>query len=247
MLTPWKSFKLPVHFEIEPELREQLSNRPGHQRCLDGRDELLLVLHEVPLAGVPEREACFFWRRRDGRWAQSGGSGLSELGELLDRYAEVIDSQEERLAGKTGVADICEVLRQAAPLARATHNLVVALEQSMGADVENREIRASRDRARELDRAAELLNTDARVILDGWQAEHAGEQSGVVRRLEAVALRMNLLGGFCLALLGISWLCGMHGTTPALLGPLVCGIVLGAGATGSVLPWLASRKIRGVR
>ncbi len=247
MLTPWMSFKLPAHFEIEPELREQLSNRPGHQRCLDGRDELLLVVHEVPLAGVPEREACFFWRRRDGRWAQSGGSGLSELGELLDRYAEVIDGHEGRLASSPGVRDICEVLRQAVPLVRATHNLVVALEQALVADVENREIRANRDRARELERAAELLNTDARVILDGWQAENTGEQSPLVRRLEVLTLRMNLLGGSCLVLLAISGLYGMHGTSPSLFGPLVCGIVLGGCATGSVLPWLAGRKIRGIR
>ena len=32
MVTPMKPLKLPAHFDIEPELREQFSNRPGHQR-----------------------------------------------------------------------------------------------------------------------------------------------------------------------------------------------------------------------
>ena len=87
--------KLPAHFEIEPELREQLSTRPGHQRCIEGAGELLLIAHEVPRPGIPEREALFFWKRHDGTWMQSSGSGLSLLGELMDRYAKVIDGHEE--------------------------------------------------------------------------------------------------------------------------------------------------------
>jgi hypothetical protein len=70
---------LPPLFEIERTLREQLSGRPGHQRCVVGESELLLVVHEVPEAGIPERKAIFFWRRRDGTWLQPNGSGLSEI------------------------------------------------------------------------------------------------------------------------------------------------------------------------
>jgi len=98
MVPPRKTFRLPAHFEIEPELREQFSNRPGHQRCVEGRDELLLVVHEVPQADQAERDAWFFWKRHDGRWTQPGGSGLSELGELLDRYELAIDGHQASLA-----------------------------------------------------------------------------------------------------------------------------------------------------
>src|SRR5690606_37038704 len=89
---PREILQLPDHFAIEPELREQLSGRPGHQRCVEGAGELLLVVHHVPRPGVPEREALFFWKRYDGCWTQAGGPGLDELGALLDRYTRVIDT-----------------------------------------------------------------------------------------------------------------------------------------------------------
>ena len=95
--------KLPENFHIEPELREQLSSRPGHQRCVEGAGELLLVLHEVPQPKVPERDPVYFWKRHDGSWLQPSGAGLSELGALLDRFACAIDAHEESLdQGETG-------------------------------------------------------------------------------------------------------------------------------------------------
>ena len=60
---------LPAHFEPEEEILDQLSNRPGNQRCVVGRDELLLVVHEVPKPGIPEREPVLFWRKVSGRSA----------------------------------------------------------------------------------------------------------------------------------------------------------------------------------
>ncbi|MEI6604962.1 MAG: hypothetical protein WCP35_06610 [Verrucomicrobiota bacterium] len=244
MVTPRKSLKLPAHFEIEPELREQLSNRAGHQRCLEGRDELLLVVHDVPQAGVPEREAWFFWKRHDGRWAQPGGSGLGELGELLERYAEAIDDHEDRLDKAAGAAEICVVLRHAPPLARCTRNLMVALEQTLAADPENREIRTYRDRARELERAAELLNTDARVALECWQAERVGEQSQASRRLGILAFRMCLLAGFSLPLLVISNLSVTLVGGAAFIQPLSWGMFFGGSAVGTMTLWLVARHTR---
>ena len=90
-----ESVKLPNHFRIENELREQLSSRPGHQRCVEGRGELLLVVHDVPKPGIPERQALFFWKDYEGRWSQASGPGISGVGELLDRCetaAELVDA-----------------------------------------------------------------------------------------------------------------------------------------------------------
>ena len=70
---------IPKHFEIEPEIREQLSAHPGHQRCVEGNGEVLLILHDVPEPLVPTRKTCYFWKRYDGRWAQSAGAGLSDI------------------------------------------------------------------------------------------------------------------------------------------------------------------------
>jgi hypothetical protein len=242
MATPTRYFKLPAHFEIEPELREQFSNRPGHQRCVEGQDELLLVVHEVPKPGIPEREVLFFWKRRDGRWCQPGGGGLNQLGELLDRYAETIDQQQRVLDGAGTAAQIFGVLRHAGPLVRSTRNLLLALQQGLAADLENREIRACRDRARELERAAELLHADARVMLEYWQAARTEEQARACTRLDKNVFRVSLVLGFFLPLLVLSSLCGMQVTIPASMRPWFWGLLLTGLAAGTLWLWRAGRQ-----
>ncbi|RYD35556.1 MAG: hypothetical protein EOP87_07150, partial [Verrucomicrobiaceae bacterium] len=61
-----ESVKLPAHFRIEPELREQLSGRSGHQRCVEGRGELLLIVHDVPKPRIADRNGIYFWKGHDG-------------------------------------------------------------------------------------------------------------------------------------------------------------------------------------
>jgi Mg2+ and Co2+ transporter CorA len=242
MATPTRTFKLPDHFDVERELLEQFSNRPGHQRCVEGHDELLLVVHEVPQPGVPEREALYFWKRHDGRWTQPGGPGLSELSELLDRYALAIDGHEEVIDDADTAAEIFAILRHSGPLARSTRNLVLALEQTLAADHDDREIRSLRDRARELERAADLLHADARVTLEFWRAERAEEHSRASARLGRIAFRMNLLAGFFMPVMALSGLFGMNVAIPEFARPFFWGILVAGMVIGGVLLWLVGRQ-----
>lgn len=242
MATLARTLKLPDHYQVEPELLEQFSNRPGHQRCVEGRDELLLVVHEVPKPGIPERDALFFWRRHDGRWTQPGGPGLSELQDLLDRYAKAIDKHEDVIDEADTAAEIFAILRHSGPLARSSRNLVQALEQALAADHDDREIRTFRDRARELERAADLLHNDARVTLEFWRAERAEEHSRASARLGRIMFRMNLLAGFFLPLMALSGLFGMNVDIPRFMQPFFWGILLFAILTGAALLWLVGRQ-----
>lgn len=242
MTTLAKTFKLPEHYQVEPELLEQFSNRPGHQRCVEGRDELLLVIHDVPQPGIPEREAVFFWKRQDRRWTQPGGPGLSELGELLERYADAIDRHESAIDEADTAARIFEILRHSGPLARSTRNLVHALEQTLAADPDDREIRSFRDRARELERAAELLNNDARLALEFLRAERAEEHSRSSARLGRIAFRMNLLAGFFLPLMALSSVFGMNVRIPGFMDPQFWGILLAGILIGALLLWLVGHQ-----
>ena len=240
--------KLPSHFELEMSLQEQLSNRPGHQRCMEGANELLLVLHEVPQAGVPEREAWFFWKRNDGRWTQPGGPGINQLSELLGRYEMVIDRHQEALEQASGAARIFAILRHAGPLNRSTRNLVHALEQALTFEPEDRDIRCLRDRARDMERAADLLHADARMTLEFRTAEHHEEQSRAADRLGKIAHRLNLLAVFFLPLLALGALCGIVGifgmnlNIPGFVRPLFLGIVIGGLIVGGVLLWIVGRQ-----
>ena len=237
---------LPQFFECEEEILDQLSNRPGNQRCVVGRDELLVVVHEVPKPGVPEREPILFWRRADENWIDSGGrKGLGKLGELLDRYAKVIDAHEDVVDEADTAQEIFDLARAAGPLARATRNLALAIEQTMAQDEDTRELRTFRDRARELERAAEQLSQDARLTLEFWKAERSEQQQESAEKLNKIAFRLNLLAGLFLPLVAIGGLFGMNvdlpdvaETSKAWFWVVVCGGL----AVGGVMVWLVSRK-----
>ena len=237
-----EQLKIPEHFKLERELLEQLSCRPGHQRCVVGHSELLLILHEVPEAGVPEREALFFWKMHDGRWMQPGGHGLDDLTQLLDRYTEAIDKNEEILETTQSAADIFKILRQAGPLARSTRNCVQALVQVLAQEPDDRAIRACRDKAHELERAAELLQGDARETLIFWQAESAEEHTKSSDRLGDILFKLNLVTGFFLPLVALGSLFGMNVRLPAFVEGLFWVIFIGGLIVGGLLLWYVSRR-----
>lgn len=239
-----EKINLPAHYALERDLLEQLGDRPGHQRCVVGRDELLLVLHEVPKAGVPEREAIFFWRRRDGKWFQPDGQGLKGLGDLLDRYAKAIDTNEEILEQTDEAEDLFQVLKHAGPLTRSSRNMVVALEQVLNQEPDDRLIRNHRDRAREIERAAELLHSDGRETLLFWQAEAAEQHTKSAERFGNILFKLNLVTGFFLPLVAFGGLFGMNVDLPGFTRGMFWWIFFGGLLVGGGLLWYVAKERR---
>jgi len=185
---------LPAPFELERELLDQLSNHPGNQRCVVGRDELLLITHDVPRNGTPSRDALVFWRRQDEVWVDfSGTKGFRRLGDLLDRYTRAITEQQTLLDQAGSAAEVFKLARSAGPLARAAKNLATAIDQTLSNDEDNRELRSFRDRAREVERAADQANQDARLALEFWQVERVEKQQQAVEKLTRVATMLVFL------------------------------------------------------
>jgi Mg2+ and Co2+ transporter CorA len=190
---------------------DQLGRRPGHQRVLEGSGELLLVVHEVPKAGVREREALFFWKtRRDGWRSREVPGGLRGLQELLERYATVIDELEEDLESAEKGQQLYQILKHTLPLCRSLRNLVGVLEGVLALEDGEREVLALRDRARELERSAELLHADAQNALTYFHTESAEEQAEAAHRTDRAAMKLNLLAAMFLPLIGLSGLFGMN-------------------------------------
>jgi hypothetical protein len=232
---PPESLKLPTHFNLEPELRDQLSSRPGHQRCVEGQDELLLIVHEVPKPGSPEK-VLVFWRRHDGRWIQPGGAGTSELEDLLGRYLDVVDAQQEVVTRAAKAAEVFAVLRQAGPLARSLRELTLALDEALSFDPDDRAIRRCCDRAKEIGRAADLLHADSRATLEFLRTEHgealvkAGERLGrTVNRLSVLVvifLPLTALGSFLAMNPSLPWIVKMAFWCIFLAGFVIAAAVL---------------------
>ena len=241
-----ESLKLPEHFNLEPELREQLGSRAGHQRCIEGSGELLLVVHDVPRHGSPHRETLFFWKCREGSWLQTAGpslgsgTGLSGLVGLLDRYQETLDGHHEALAKAAAAAEILAILRHAGPLARTSRNLLQTLEHTLTIDQDDRTIRNCRDHAREIERAADLLLTDARVSLEFRQAAQLELLARTTAKLQHRVFRLLLLVGIFLPLTAFGAWFGMVAAPP--VNPWLRGILLAAAVLGGLGICLGGRR-----
>lgn len=237
-----QTLNLPAHYQLEPELLEQLSGRPGFQRCFDGKGELLVVVHDVPTAGVPERHPIFFWKRADDVWMQPSGEGLSDFNKMLDRYAAIIDEYELKLEGAESAADLFPILRHSGPISRSLRNMAGVMEHVLSIDSDDRQIIALQDRVRELDRAAELLHTDGKIELEFLQAEQAEVQAESTERLNRIAFRLNLMAGFFLPLVAFAGLFGMNVDLPEFIQPMFWVIFFGGLGIGLVLLYLVGHK-----
>lgn len=235
---------LPAGFVPEAEVLDQLSNRPGTQRCVVGRDELLLIVHEVPECGSPDRQPLLFWRRPDETWVDfSGRRGLANLGDLLNRYAKSIDDYEAVIDEADTAQEVFQLARASGPLSRSARNLANAIDHTLANDEDNRELRNYRDRAREIERAAEQLNHDARLTLEFWKAEHGEEQQATAERLNKIAFRLNLLAGFFLPLVALGGLFGMNVNLPDFVDGWFWLIFFGGLVMGGSLVWLVAREV----
>lgn len=226
---------LPDHFSLETDLKDQLSSRSGCQRCISGESgQVLLVLHDVPKPGIPQRKALFFWYDSQC-WHSADGTGLQSLFHLLDEYAKSIDQQEAIIDDADTAKEIFDLIRHAGPLARSSRNLYQALMDAAVKFPKDRDLRSARDRAHENERAADLLYSDARVTLEFIRAERAEEQAKSSDRLARLGFRLNLLAGFFLPLVALGGLMGMNVKLPhfvmngfwmIFLGGLIFGILI---------------------
>jgi len=208
---------LPPNFTLSASLLDQLSARSGSQRCIRGEDgQLLLILHDVPEPSVPERKAVFFWF--DGHhWHGAENEGGKDLSLLLDAYVEAIDRLEAIVEEADTAKEIFALIRHAAPLARTTRNFYHALADAVNFSPRDRWLRHAKDRAHEIERAAELLHADARVTLEFMRAESAEEQARSSEQLARLGFRLNLLAGFFLPLVALGGLMGMNVELPAFV------------------------------
>lgn len=228
---------LPAHFNPEPELREQLGRRPGAQRCVEGNEELLLIVRDVPKASG-KGSPIFFWRRHDGRWTQAGGLGLNELGALLDRYEEAIGSRQAVVGQSKSASEIITIARSSGPLEVSVRELAKAMGQALSFEPGDREMADHADRAVELQRTAEWLHEDARMTLDFLRTQQSELMHGAVERLELVLKRLAVIVTLFIPLMAVVLLVGSGGnlSTPVKIIAWVAtigAVVLAAGLLGT--------------
>jgi hypothetical protein len=172
---------------------------------------LLLVLHDVPQPGDPERKSVLIWRDPLGAWRASGsGSGLAELQGLLQGYEKVVDGLEARMQAAPSAENYFTILHTANPVLRSVRNLHRALQEARELVREDRNILVARDEAGEHERTLDLLHGDAKNGLDYTIARQVEEQARNSDQLVVSSYRLNLLVAVFLPLTALGSAFGMN-------------------------------------
>ena len=195
---------IPSTWAVPKRFRERVGERVGRQRQMSEDGHLLLVLHEVPRAGEAEREGRLFWRDKKGEWKSAGqGSGVGALRQHLSQFEEAAEQVEARLRGASTAAEFFEVLKAATPLHRPSRNLLRTLQEAREA-IDDRELINLRDRAGEVERAAELLVAEARDALDFTTAQQAEAQAKVSLELARDGHKLNTIAAVFLPITALA-------------------------------------------
>src|SRR6478735_6994527 len=124
---------LPATWAVPDAMKARFGAQAGAQRAMIVDGHLLVILHDVPVAGEHTRTASLFWRTPDGAWKSSGNagkSGLKSLREHLESFRNVTDDLEERGEAARSAAEYFAVLQASAPVLRSVRNMHRALQQA---------------------------------------------------------------------------------------------------------------------
>ena len=199
---------------------------------------LLLVLHKVPKATTSDREGALFWRSPEGQWhSDDGRRGNTLVRDHLQTYEQAVDRLEAQYDQAQAAQEYFTVLELVVPIHRAAANQHAALQAAREALPDAHEIITLRDMAGDIERAAELLHTDAKNALDYRIAEQAEKQALAANELAQAGHRLNIMAALFLpasvlgGAFGTSLSSGLENGPPwvfwvILTGSIVIGLVV---------------------
>lgn len=184
---------IPSAWAVPNKFRARMGEAAGRQRHMVEDGHLLLVLHAVPDAGVPERDARLFWRDKAGVWkSSSNGGGAGALRDHVAAFEDAVDELEARSRKAVCAVDWFELLKLATPLQRTAVHLARTLQLAREA-IDDRELINLRDRAGDVERAIDLVTLEARDAIDFVTARQAEAQAAHSLELARESHRLNII------------------------------------------------------
>lgn len=229
---------LPHVWEVPAVFRERLRETIGKQRAMQADGHLLLVLHAPPQANDSQRVPRFFWRSADGAWRSTTGGGIAALQNHVAEYDEAIGKLDEAEDHADRAHDFLDILLKIAPLRRSARNLYETLQEARDLVHEDSELIACRDLAYNVQRRADLVQSDTQNGLQCAMARRAEEQADTSYRMALSAHRLNLLAAVFFPLATIGAVFGMnvpHGFENGVTGPWFFWLIVLAGIAAGFL------------
>jgi hypothetical protein len=201
---------LPIGWTVPKAFVDRLGDDVGRQRCMAADGHLLIILHQPPKADELQRLGRFFWRAPDGSWQSNNlGPGIRALNKHLDEYAEALQKLETAEEQAERADEFFPILESLAPLCRSTRNMYDTLQEARELFPDDHDLIVCRDRAYNLQRSADLIQTDTRNALDCAVVRRAEEEAHATRAMATSAYRLNVLAAMFFPLVTIAAIFGM--------------------------------------
>ncbi|MFO0598724.1 MAG: CorA family divalent cation transporter [Myxococcaceae bacterium] len=216
--------------ERAPKFRARMGEAVGRQRHMVEDGHLLLVLHEVPKPGEPERAGTLFWRDKAGAWKSLAGGGVGPVRDHVSAFERAVDELEEQLRTARVAQDWFEVLKTSTPLQRTVHHLARTLQLAREA-IDDRELINLRDRAGDLERAIDLVTLEARDAIAFAAARQAEVQAAHGLELARESHKLNVITAVFLPITALASIFSMtlHSGLEGVGEPWIFWVIVAAG------------------
>ena len=216
---------IPSGWDLPATLRARIGQGVGRQRAMLDDGNLLLVLHRVPKTNSNIREGVLFWRAPATAPAEHATEGQTSVAEWrstatkdglpsmrlhLDEYERAIGELEKRYETANDARGLFEILEAVAPIGRAAKNLGNALQSALDQMPTAAELLPLREQAGDFERAAELLQTDAKNALDYQIARGNEESARLANQAAKSGQRLNIIAAITLPITALSGVFGMN-------------------------------------
>ncbi|MEB3213360.1 MAG: CorA family divalent cation transporter [Leptolyngbyaceae bacterium] len=204
--------KLPQSWALPDTIKNRFGQKgAGKQRAMIADGHLLLVLHRRPLPGDRTRTGVFYWRKPNGDWLYSGGSGgISPLMKHVREYGDAEEKLTHAYEQANTADDYFDILEQLGPLRFASKNLHSTLQSAREGIPDDKDIIDLRDWAHDIERTLDLLYENTKNALDYKIAKRAEEQTQLSLASVEAGHRLNILAAIFFPLTAISCLFGMN-------------------------------------
>jgi hypothetical protein len=164
------------------------------------------------------------------------GPGANALGKHLGEFSDLVEKFDRLEDNATTVDEMFRIIEAMSPLHRTSRNLHAALQEARTQISGDRDLINFRDRAYEIERAAELLLSEVQTALEFALAKKTEEQTAAAHQMALASHRLNLLAAFFFpivtlcSIFGVSLNHGLESVVPApfaFLAVIAIGLFLG--------------------
>ncbi len=220
---------VPKSWDLPESIHKRLGDAAGRQRLMDEDGHLLFILHQPPEPEDDEvRKAVLLWCAPTGEWKSTPeGGGLAALDSHMESYRKSIHALDSAVEAAKTPRQYFDVMNHVNPLLRATRNLLAVMQEAREARPDERRLINFRDRAVDLERAIDLVASDAKSGMDFALAENTEEQSRFAYEATLEARKLNRLVAFFFPLATLVAVFGMSPPGDVLKMPGFWLVILG--------------------